>query len=261
MSQTITINGNFVPLTNKQLSHLKALHERYPNKKIILNKPSDPYYEKIDKEILKYKPYCSFAKSKLDKWDYDFHFLDEDLHLATLYHFPSLVAKRIYRDILPLFPLLEEILPAKRYQHCLSTAQVAKDLALIHHVNTNKAYLAGLLHDCLKNYSAEQFDEILKYYDPQHLTKPLKTKHSFAAYYFLKHQALLCDNDILNAIYHHTYGTSRTKLAMIVYIADKREPLRKINDNILPIAKKNLYQAFELLKEDVAKYIKEHNGQ
>ena len=44
---------------------------------------------------------------------------------------------------------------------------------------------------------------------------------------------------------------------MILYIADKREPLRGVEDDILDIAKKDLKKAFGLLSIDVERYITE----
>jgi HD superfamily phosphohydrolase YqeK len=42
-----------------------------------------------------------------------------------------------------------------------------------------------------------------------------------------------------------------------LYIADKREPLRKIDDGIVEVAEKDLYKAYEMLEKDVERYIKE----
>ena len=51
--------------------------------------------------------------------------------------------------------------------------------------------------------------------------------------------------EILNAIYNHTIIDSRDKLSLILYLADKREPLRNINDDILDIAKIDLKKAYK----------------
>ena len=50
---------------------------------------------------------------------------------------------------------------------------------------------------------------------------------------------------------------SHDKLSIILYIADKREPLRGIDDEIAEIAKKDLMKAYELLDHDVERYLKE----
>ena len=45
---------------------------------------------------------------------------------------------------------LKENLNDERYRHTLGVADCAKELALKFGVNPDKAYLAGLLHDCAK---------------------------------------------------------------------------------------------------------------
>ena len=51
---------------------------------------------------------------------------------------------------------LKENLNEKRYQHSLGTAECAKELAKQFGQNEEKAYIAGLLHDCAKCFSDEK---------------------------------------------------------------------------------------------------------
>ena len=155
---------------------------------------------------------------------------------------------------------LKQLLKPKRYEHSLSVAKVAKSLALAHHVDPRKAYLAGLLHDITKYLSEEEAYNYLKYYDEDKLSDPKAIWHSYTAYYYLKEHLHLYDEEVLNAIYHHSDGLSHSKLAMIIYIADKREPLRQIDDNILNLAYSDLYKAFEVLKCDVKEYVLKHGN-
>ena len=155
---------------------------------------------------------------------------------------------------------LKKVLKRERYEHSLSVANLAKDLARIHHVNTKKAYLAGLLHDVTKYLDQEEAQSYLKYYDQDKLARPEAIWHSYTAYYYLKEHLHLYDEEILRAIYHHSDGECKSKLAMIIYIADKREPLRKIEDAILGLAYQDLNQAFVKLKEDVKEYVLKHGN-
>ena len=155
---------------------------------------------------------------------------------------------------------LKKILKKERYEHSLSVAGLARDLAVKHHVDPKKAYLAGLLHDVTKYLSEDEAISYLKYYDEDKLEYPKAIWHSYTAYYYLKEHLHLYDQAVLNAIYHHSDGESRAKLAMIIYIADKREPLRKIEDGILDLAFKDLYQGFAALKLDVKEYLAKHGN-
>ncbi len=154
-----------------------------------------------------------------------------------------------------LLELIEPLLDKKRFLHTKSVAEVAVKLAKIHHVDENKAYLAGILHDITKGLSDDEHIAILKAYDLIRLKNPKPIWHSYSAVYYIKEKLNLYDGDILNAIYHHTDGLSNSKLAMIIYIADKREPLRKIDDHILEHAYVDLYKAFRELKIDVMRYV------
>ena len=153
--------------------------------------------------------------------------------------------------------MLKKNMKESRYAHSLSVADTAKQLAKRHNVDPEKAYLAGLLHDCTKDFDEAFHDEYLKYYDETKLKMPEGVKHSYTAKYYLKEKLNFHDKDILNAIYNHTICESRDKLSLIIYIADKREPLRKINDDILELAYKDLYKAYNLLHINVERYIKE----
>ncbi|MBQ1482023.1 MAG: bis(5'-nucleosyl)-tetraphosphatase (symmetrical) YqeK [Erysipelotrichaceae bacterium] len=165
--------------------------------------------------------------------------------------------KRILNDPELLKIMVRKNIKEKRYLHSLSVADLAKELASIHHVDPEKAYIAGLLHDVTKYFSEEEHDAYLRFYDPEKLNYPESCKHSFSAKYFLKEKLNLHDKDILNAIYNHTICFSRDALSVILYIADKREPLRGIDDDVVKIAKEDLHKAFEKLNWDVERYLRE----
>lgn len=169
----------------------------------------------------------------------------------------SKTRKKMINDPEKLKEMIRQNLSVHRYEHSLSVADTAMMLAGYHHVDKYKAYIAGLLHDCTKNFDEEFHDSYLRYYDPAKLNMPEGVKHSFSAKYYLKEKLNYHDRDILNAIYNHTVCESKDKLSLILYIADKREPSRNIEDEILDIAKKDLYEAYDRLRKDVERYIQE----
>lgn len=122
---------------------------------------------------------------------------------------------------------LKENLNEKRYLHSLGTAECAKDLAKKYNLDTEKAYLAGLTHDCAKCYKNEELKEILEkkmHCDMEELLNP-KTYHSPAGAYLAKKIFKICDDEILNAIYCHTVGKpNMTTFEKIIFLADKIEP-------------------------------------
>ena len=170
--------------------------------------------------------------------------------------------KKIINDPELLKHLVQKNVKPHRYEHSLSVADVCKKLAEKHNVDANKAYMAGLLHDVCKfpdSKSSGVLEEYLRFYDPDKLNGIHGAYHSWVAPYYLKEKINFHDKDILNAIYNHTICYSRDKLSIILYIADKREPLRQIDDDILEIAYTDLYKAYEKLERDVKKYIEGKN--
>ena len=122
---------------------------------------------------------------------------------------------------------LQENLDKDRFYHTLGVADCAKDLAKKYNLNEEKAYLAGLLHDCAKCYDNEVLLEILTdkmHCNMEELLNP-KTYHSPAGAYLAKEMFDVCDREILNSIYCHTVGREEmTDFEKIIFLADKIEP-------------------------------------
>lgn len=163
-------------------------------------------------------------------------------------------------DLSLIKELVASLIDKKRYDHSLSVASVAMDLAARHGYDQDKAYLMGILHDITKSFNKEEHLYYLERYDKDKVNCPLPIMHSYSAKYFLMEELAYYDEEVLEAIYHHTDGRSARPLAMILYIADKRDPLREIDDDILDQAYIDLPLAFGRLKEDVREYLEKKNG-
>lgn len=156
--------------------------------------------------------------------------------------------KFILNDYEILADLVKTNLSDFRFTHTLGVAKMARDLATYHHVDPNKAYVAGLLHDLTKELNEQEQDLYLKYYDPDKLNAPSKVKHSFTCKYYLMDKFNFHDSSILNAIYNHTILNSKDKLSLILYVADKREENRHIDDEVYEVAKKDLNKAIAIIR-------------
>lgn len=122
---------------------------------------------------------------------------------------------------------LKENLNEKRYIHTLGTANCAKELAKQFGLNQDKAYLAGLLHDCAKCFSNEKLLDIIH----QHLDVEecemlnYKTLHAPVSAYIAETEFNIIDKEIISAIRWHTLGKlNMTDFEKIIFIADKIEP-------------------------------------
>ena len=126
-----------------------------------------------------------------------------------------------------IFSWLKNNLNEERYIHTLGTAECAKELANKFNLNSEKAYLAGLLHDCAKCFSNENLLDIIH----QHLNVEecemlnYKTLHAPVSAYIAEKEFEVNDKEILSAIRWHTLGKlDMTDFEKIVFLADKIEP-------------------------------------
>ena len=116
----------------------------------------------------------------------------------------------------------------KRYKHSLRVAETAKKLAEVNSIDTNKAYLAGLIHDCAKyneEYYVKQLNIDISNYHLSSIKDPVL--HSFLGAEVAKKVYNVKDEEILKAIKYHTTGKENMNLLeKIVFIADAIEEKR-----------------------------------
>lgn len=127
---------------------------------------------------------------------------------------------------------MKKALEPKRYEHTLSVAYTAANLAAVHGVDVEKALVAGMLHDCAKCLSHKEQLELctqshIKLTDLESAEdSPLI--HAKAGGILAQKEYGISDVDILHAICFHTTGRPQmSPLEKIIYVADYIEPERK----------------------------------
>ena len=168
-------------------------------------------------------------------------------------------------------------LDKKRYKHTLGVADTAKKLSKIYEKRLNKsqakeyinlpdkAYLAGLLHDCAKYYThIEQLALSDRYrieLTPTERSNP-QLIHGKLGSYIAKKRYGVKDKQILEAIRVHTVGKpDMSILEQIIYISDYIEPGRKIPDakhpldSLRKLAKKDLDLTTYYILENTLGYL------
>lgn len=131
---------------------------------------------------------------------------------------------------------LEKQLKPSRYQHILGVAKTAKEMAEHFKANPNKAYFAGILHDCAKNKSDRELVSICKENHIEitdaEIRKP-DLLHAKAGAYIAETKYGITDKEILSAITWHTTGKENmTVLDKIIFSADYIEPNRTKQPNL-----------------------------
>lgn len=130
-------------------------------------------------------------------------------------------------DYTEILKWLKDNLNEERYFHTLGTAQCAKELATKYDLDCEKAYLAGLLHDCAKCFSNEKLLDIIHQNLDVEECEMLnyKTLHAPVSAYIAEKEFNVKDKEILSAIRWHTLGKlDMSDFDKIIFLADKIEP-------------------------------------
>ncbi len=152
--------------------------------------------------------------------------------------------------------IIKAKLKEKRYLHCLSVAQLSKEIAESNHLDSNKAYRIGIFHDIAKNLSKEENEFYISINDVYENDYPLAVWHQYIGYYLLKHYYCWKDKEALKAIRHHCLGDDNSVYSKIIFIADKLDPSRGYDSSKeIALAKKDLNKGFETVKQQNAEYL------
>lgn len=144
---------------------------------------------------------------------------------------------------------LEKILPPKRFLHSIGVAEEAVKLAKLYGADLDKAYTAGLMHDCAKGYT---IDEQIRLCGESGVSLDEATKkcpaviHAPLGAEIAKQKYGITDGEILDAIRYHTVGAAgMTTLMKIIYIADMIEPSRDFDgvEKIRALSRQSLDEA------------------
>lgn len=113
----------------------------------------------------------------------------------------------------------------KRFNHSLGVAFKAIEIIEDNNLNVDKekAFLAGLLHDYSKFSNIERYYEVVEKYDvPREiLEENEKVFHGILGYLVVKEELGIEDEEILNAIKYHVFGSDEmTELEEVIYLAD-----------------------------------------
>ncbi len=169
-------------------------------------------------------------------------------------------------ELLQIKKKLEKKLDEKRLQHTFGVMYTAASLAMRYQENLSAAMVAGLLHDCAKYHTGEEFLEKSKKYGLPVTTAEKKNPfllHAKLGAYYAREKYHVEDANILHAIAVHTTGCpNMNRLDKIIYIADYIEPGRTEAprlEEIRTMSFTNLDQALIMILEDTLSYLKEKN--
>ena len=122
---------------------------------------------------------------------------------------------------------LKDYLPEKRWTHSLNVAKAAVQLSDLVGCDSQKAEIAGILHDAAKYVKLADVGTYCEKYNI-HLDdmekKSTALSHSVLGSYIARYEFGIEDENILSAIrYHTTAKPDMNILEKIIYVADLRE--------------------------------------
>ena len=138
----------------------------------------------------------------------------------------------IVNNNLYFVPKIRDFLAEKRFNHSVSVANLAYEIAKKHNLDRpDRYFIAGILHDIGKEI--DQKPIMVEHYQ-EYLDLPKFSYHQFAGEYITKNEFGIKDKDILEAIKYHATGYEALgTMAKIVYAADKIEPTRGFDSSDL----------------------------
>jgi len=135
-----------------------------------------------------------------------------------------------------MYAKLMGLLKKKRFEHSVGTAKTAVYLARKYKYDVKKTAVAAFLHDCTKDFTAEQTRAFVKKYgikmDPQSEKIPALW-HSYTAPYGVEKMFGIHDKEILSAVRNHTAGCAKMGVIdKMVYVADYTEYNREHKSSV-----------------------------
>ena len=156
---------------------------------------------------------------------------------------------------------LAKTLSAKRFIHSENTANTAERLAIIYKENSEKAYLAGLVHDCTREIDIGVQKDMIEALGIEVDEFTLISKeliHAFTAEYLIVNEFNIIDKEVISAVKFHTIGKENmTLLEKIIFLSDVIEPSRSFPgvDYIRQLAMENIDEALLAAFDSTIKFL------
>lgn len=120
--------------------------------------------------------------------------------------------------------IIRPMMSERRYNHCVNVSAEAVRLAEKYGGDTEKAAVAGILHDITKEVDFENQLQIIKSGDiilTEVEKSTTKLWHAISGSVYVKNILGITDSDIINAIRYHTTGRANMSLLeKIIFLAD-----------------------------------------
>jgi len=156
---------------------------------------------------------------------------------------------------------LKSMISEHRYKHSLGVQETAVKLAEIYNADVDKASIAGLIHDCAKDFSDQELLKMAEQYGIE-INDVCKNQpgllHGPVGAYVARDEFMIEDEEILRSITYHTTGCENmSMLDKIIYIADYIEPGRDFPgvEVLRDVTYKNIDNGILMALDSTIKYV------
>jgi predicted HD superfamily hydrolase involved in NAD metabolism len=157
---------------------------------------------------------------------------------------------------------LQKHVPVSRLEHILRVEQMAVELAERHQLDPARAAQAGLMHDLAKFFKPQRLLQMAEaegvILDPVDVANP-HLLHAAVGAIVARDEFGIHDEEVLNAIRHHTLGSpGMSELSCVVFLADSLEPGRGDTQTLISLrrnSQENLYRAVWLTCDESLRYL------
>lgn len=169
-------------------------------------------------------------------------------------------------DTNSIIEYLKANISEKRFTHSINVSSTAERLAVLYGCDSEKACIAGLVHDCARELGTEQ---LLSSIEEEGIIVDENTigikelLHGPAAVNICRRIFRIQDEEILNAVRYHTTGRENmTLLEKIIYLSDFIEPGRDFPGvgELRILAGENLDKALLMAFNSSIMYLVSKNG-
>ena len=249
----------------------RALKEQYPDTEFVWLIGNDQLkqfskWKDVD-ELVQLMPFAAFSRDgKLSKTRYPVRPLQmEPVPVSStqvrrgecLNYVPRPVLDYIYKNRLYIKDFLPSRMAVHRYLHSLSVASLCEEIALANGLDGDLAFVIGLFHDIAKQLVYRQQRAWMEKERPDCLAEPVPVWHGYVGAAVAREVFYLDDPVITNAIASHVHGSSTEPYAMIVYCADKLDPLRGYDSRpLIQACMQDIRAGFDLVYVQNQEYLR-----
>lgn len=241
-------NNSYNNEPNYTIDTVKYFKDRFSNDEIYLLIGDDQYLKFNQwKDHQKIRDYVKILVSKrytsnVDKQDKDDIFLKNnpvDVCSTQIRNgkndkmLPKNVKHFIDNNFIYLETKIKSLMSEKRFEHTQRVVKTAIEIAKANNYkDLNKVKIAALCHDVAKEFKIFQIVQYLSKNEYHGYEDKIHIFHGLVGSRYVKKEFKIKDKEILDAIANHVIpnASNASKLTKILYLADKLEPSRTIND-------------------------------